>query len=88
MILPAIAAVMLLTAPGPAEPSDTATPVDARWAQAWQDDLRYLAWKLPQVHADPFARLGREAFDRRMNDLLGRVPRLDHARIVVELLRG
>lgn len=56
-------------------------------AAAWQADLRQLATELPKRHANLFARMSREAFERAGASLAKRLPELQGHEVAVELAR-
>lgn len=77
------AALSLLTvfAPRPAA-GQTTLPADA-----WREDLRLLAERLPEVHANAFHTLSEVEFEAAITALDARIPALEEHEIVVELMR-
>lgn len=61
--------------------------VSPQWAQAWQEDLRFLARKLPEIHPDPFSSMPEATFREGIHRLIEDVPTLAHHQIVFELAR-
>ena len=55
--------------------------------EQWQQDLRYLAARLPVVHPNLFHRVSRKDFDAAVERLNRRIPELEPHQILVEFAR-
>lgn len=56
-------------------------------AAAWREDLHTLASELPRLHKNPFYRASREDFDRAVEALEARIPRLERHQVIVGFTR-
>ena len=52
-------------------------------AEAWQEDLRFLAERLPEQHPYPWHHVTEEEFGAAVNRLHGRIPELSYPEILV-----
>ena len=64
-----------------------AGPLKEMTAEAWREDLRFLASELPKRHASLFARMDEELFKRAVADLDARIPSLPSHEMAVGLAR-
>lgn len=64
----------------------TAAPAADR-DQAWREDLRFIEAEVRAVHPKPFFRTSEQDFDAAARQLERRIPQLDDAEVVVELMR-
>ena len=86
----ALLAVLLIGFPAslPAQHAPQAAPEDeipdptSVTAEAWQEDLRFLARRIPEQHPDPWHHVSEEAFDAAVEGLYGRIPRLGYPEIL------
>jgi len=56
-------------------------------AEAWREDLRYLARELPNRHVNAFHAVSREAFDAEVARLDATIPRLNGDEVLVGFMR-
>ncbi len=64
-----------------------AQSVDAARVARWQEDLDFLAGKLPKLHKNLFFQMAREEFEDATSHLRESIPGLEDSEIVVELAR-
>jgi len=55
--------------------------------EAWREDLRFLAARLPAVHPDPFHHVSKEDFVAAVAELDRRIPQLEPHQILIEFAR-
>lgn len=53
----------------------------------WQEDLRFLAARIPEQHPNPWHHVPREEFEAAVERLHGRIPELEYAQILVGFTR-
>ena len=56
-------------------------------AQAWREDLRFLAREMERTHKNLYHAISREEFAGRVESLDARIPSLERHEVVVELMR-
>ena len=73
----------LLVSAASVRPARPAVPA----AEAWREDLRFLAEQLPRAHANAFHEISREEWLRRVADLDRDIPGLSRNQICVRLMQ-
>jgi tetratricopeptide (TPR) repeat protein len=56
-------------------------------AEAWQEDLAFLAARIPEQHPNPWHHVSREEFEASVRRLNGRIPELGYPQILVGLMQ-
>jgi hypothetical protein len=68
-------------------PASSARAVDTEWVARWRQDLALARDTLSQMHPNLFHSVTRAEWNRELDSLAARLPRLEHHEIVVELAR-
>ena len=61
--------------------------VDAKEAQKWREDLRYMAEEMPKQHRNLFHSITQQQFENAVSKLNERIPSLARHQIIVEMAR-
>jgi Peptidase family S41 len=82
-----IAAFIAYKRSGLAVSKDLPVLVTPANAEAWQQDLRYMAAEIPRRHDNAFHTISAGEFNRAVSDLDKAIPKLDNDQIVVRLMK-